>query len=220
MTTDVATVVLLSTLAGLGTGLGGLVVLVRKPGERLFVFLIGLAAGLMIMMSFLELLADSLRLSGLFSAAVGFVSGSLALFFLDFVLPHKHIVSEKGTINAKMLRAGTLIAIGISLHNFPEGIAVAAGYSFLPEVGLVIATAIALHNIPEGMAIALPMCMSGTSRWAAFRIALLSGLVEPLGALIAAVFLTAFLRVNALFIVLCGRSNRVHHRGQTNSNSP
>jgi ZIP family zinc transporter len=174
----------------------------------------------MIMMSFLELLADSLRVSGLFSAAVGFVAGSLALFFLNFVLPHKYSESEKGTINAKMLRAGTLIAIGISLHNFPEGIAVAAGYSFLPEVGLVIATAIALHNIPEGMAIALPMCMSGTSRWAAFRIALLSGLVEPLGALIAAVFLTAFLRVNALFIVLCGRSNGVHHRGRTNSNSP
>jgi ZIP family zinc transporter len=192
MSTDVATIVLLSTLAGLGTGLGGLVVLVRKPGERLFVFLIGLAAGIMIMMSFMELLSDSLRLSGLFSAAVGFIAGSLILFLLDFILPHKHIVNEKGTINAKMFRAGTLIAIGISLHNLPEGIAVASGYSYLPEIGLVIAIAIALHNIPEGMAIALPLRMSGTSRWGAFRIALLSGLVEPLGALIASGFLAAF----------------------------
>ena len=192
MGTDIATIVLLSTLAGLGTGLGGLIVLIRKPGERLFVFLIGFAAGLMIMLSFMELLYDSLRLSELLSAAIGFIAGSLVLFLLDFILPHKHIVNEKGTINARMLRSGTLIAIGISLHNLPEGIAVASSYAYLPEIGLVIAAAIALHNIPEGMAIALPLRMSGTSRRHAFRIALLSGLVEPLGALIASGFLAAF----------------------------
>jgi len=191
MTTDIGSIVLLSTLAGLGTGIGGLIVLVRKPGEKLFVFLIGLAAGLMIMLSFMELLFDSLRISGLFPAAVGFVAGTLVLFFLDFILPHKHIVSEKGVIDAKMLRTGTLIAIGISLHNLPEGIAVASGFFFAPEIGVIIAIAIALHNIPEGIAIALPIRMSGTSRWAAFRIALLSGLAEPVGAVIAAVFLTS-----------------------------
>jgi ZIP family zinc transporter len=190
MTTDIASIVLLSTLAGLGTGIGGLIVLVRKPGEKLFVFLIGLAAGLMIMLSFMELLFDSLRISGIFVAAVGFIAGTLVLFFLDFLLPHKHVVSEKGVIDAKMLRTGTLIAIGISLHNLPEGIAVASGYSFAPEIGVIIAIAIAIHNIPEGIAIALPIRMSGTSRWAAFRVALLSGLAEPVGAVIAAVFLT------------------------------
>jgi ZIP family zinc transporter len=190
MTADVVSIVLLSTLAGLATGIGGLIVLVRKPGEKLFVFLIGLAAGLMIMLSFMELLFDSLRISGLFPAAVGFVAGTLVLFFLDFLLPHKHVVSEKGVIDAKMFRTGTLIAIGISLHNLPEGIAVASGYSFAPEIGVIIAIAIAIHNIPEGIAIALPIRMSGTSRWAAFRVALLSGLAEPVGAVIAAVFLT------------------------------
>jgi ZIP family zinc transporter len=191
MSADVLTVVLLSVVAGLGTGLGGLVVLVRKPSEKLFVFLIGLAAGLMIMLSFMELLYDSFATSGLFPAAVGFVAGSLLLFVLDFLLPHKHIVSEKGVIDTKMLRTGTLMAIGISLHNLPEGIAVASGYAYSPEIGLLITIAIALHNIPEGVAIALPIRMSGASRWAAFRIALLSGLTEPAGALIAAAFLTA-----------------------------
>ncbi|TRO47459.1 zinc/iron permease, partial [Candidatus Bathyarchaeota archaeon] len=191
MTIDVASIVLLSTLAGLGTGIGGLIVLFRKPGEKLFVFLIGLAAGLMIMLSFMELLFDSFMMSGLFAAAVGFIAGTLVLFLLDFLLPHKHVVSEKGVIDAKMLRTGTLIAIGISLHNLPEGIAVASGYSFAPEIGVIIAIAIAIHNIPEGIAIALPIRMSGTSRWAAFRVALLSGLVEPIGAVIAAVFLTS-----------------------------
>jgi len=192
MSAEVIDILALSTLAGLGTGLGGLVVLIRKPGEKMLVFLIGLAAGIMIMLSFLELLFDSLKISGLFSASTGFVSGSLVLFLLDVLLPHKHIVSEKGAIDAKILRTGMLIAIGISLHNLPEGIAVASGYSYMPEVGLVIAIAIALHNIPEGIAIALPIRMSGASRLSAFRLALLSGLTEPLGAVIAAVFLSAF----------------------------
>ena len=190
MSTDVVSIVLLSILAGLGTGLGGLIVLVRKPGEKLFVFLIGLAAGLMIMLSFMELLFDSLMMSGLFPAAVGFIAGTLVLFTLDFLLPHKHIANEKGVIDAKMFRTGTLMAIGISLHNLPEGIAIASGYFFAPEIGVIIAIVVALHNIPEGIAIALPIRMSGASRWGAFRIALLSGLAEPAGAVIAAVFLT------------------------------
>jgi ZIP family zinc transporter len=178
-------------VAGLGTGLGGFIVLIRKPGEKLLVFLIGLAAGLMIMLSFMELLFDSLRISGLFPAAVGFIAGSLLLFILDFLLPHTHLVREKGVIDAKMLRSGTLIAIGISLHNLPEGIAVASGYSFAPEIGLIITIAIALHNIPEGIAIALPIRMSGASKWVSFRVALLSGLTEPADAVIAAIFLAA-----------------------------
>jgi len=143
------------------------------------------------MLSFMELLYDSLNISGLFAAAVGFIAGTLVLFFLDILLPHKHVVNEQGIIKPKMFRAGTLIAIGISLHNLPEGIAIATGYFFAPEIGLIIAIIIALHNIPEGMAIALPIRMSGASKWVAFRIALLSGLAEPVGAVIALIFLTA-----------------------------
>lgn len=190
MSTDIGTIFILSLIAGLGTGLGGMIVLIRKPGEKLFVFLIGLAAGLMIMLSFMGLLFDSLTIGGLFPATVGFISGSLLLFFLDFLLPHKHVVSEQGVFKAKMLRSGTLLAIGISLHNIPEGIAVASGYSFAPEIGLIITIAIALHNIPEGIAIALPIRMGGASKKVAFRAALLSGLTEPGGALLAAVFLS------------------------------
>jgi zinc transporter, ZIP family len=188
---DFAIIVLLSTLAGLGTGLGGLIVLVRKPGEKLFVFLIGLAAGVMVMLSFMGLLFDAINISGLFVAATGFIVGILLFFVLDIVLPHKHIVDEKGIIHGKMFRTGTLIAVGISLHNLPEGIAVASGYFHAPELGRVIAVAIALHNIPEGIAIALPFRMSGTSRWFAFKVAFLSGLAEPLGALISLIFLAA-----------------------------
>jgi ZIP family zinc transporter len=91
-----------------------------------------------------------------------------------------------------LLRSGLLIAIGITIHNIPEGIAVGAGYLHAPAYGFFIAMAILLHNLPEGIAIALPLRASGVSRWDSFKAAFLSGMAEPLGAFFAAVFLTAF----------------------------
>lgn len=167
--------------------------LFRRPGKRLLGFLMGLAAGVMIMLSFLELMAEALHVADLLFVASGFMVGALVLFSLDFVLPHMHFsVSEKGLVDVKLFRSGLLIAIGISLHNLPEGVAIASGYSYAPNVGLLIAVAIAVHNVPEGIAICLPICSSVGSRWKAFRLALVSGLMEPLGALIAALLLCNF----------------------------
>jgi len=193
MVNNLADILVLSTLAGLATGLGGLIVVIKRPGKKVLGFLMGLAAGIMITLSFLQLMSEALKISGLLLAASGFVIGSLLMFFLDFVLPHKYFsVDEKGAIDGRLLKSGVLIAMGISLHNFPEGIAVASGYSYLPRLGLVIAIAMAVHNIPEGIAISLPVHMGGASRFTAFRLALISGLVEPLGALVAALFLEYF----------------------------
>ena len=158
-----------ATHGRLGHWAGGLAVLIRKPGEKLLVFLMGLAAGIMIMLSFLELLFESLKIGGLFLATSGFMAGSLVLFFLDFLLPHEHFsVSEKGVLDTKILRdarilkrQGLLIAIGISLHNLPEGIAVASGYSYVPRIGLIIAIAIALHNIPGRCG----NCLANSHEW-------------------------------------------------------
>ncbi|OJX48124.1 MAG: hypothetical protein BGO78_12680 [Chloroflexi bacterium 44-23] len=94
--------------------------------------------------------------------------------------------------NHKMLRTGMLLAIGITIHNIPEGIAVGAGYSHSPDYGVFIAMAILLHNIPEGIATALPLRTSGMYKWDAFWVATLSGLAEPIGALLAGLFLTQF----------------------------
>jgi len=193
MANNLADILILSFLAGLATGFGGLIVVIKRPGKKVLGFLMGLAAGIMITLSFLELMSEALKISGWLLVASGFVIGSLLMFFLDFLLPHKYFsVDEKGVINGRLLESSMLIAIGISLHNFPEGIAVASGYSYLPKLGLVIAIAMALHNIPEGMAISLPVYSSGASRLAAFRLALISGLIEPLGALAAALFLENF----------------------------
>ena len=190
MASNLVDILVLSTLAGLATGLGGLVTLMRRPGRKTLGFLMGLAAGIMITLSFLELMSHATEISGLPLAGAGFVIGSLLMFMLDFLLPHRFFsVDEKGVIDPKIVKSSILIAIGISLHNFPEGIAVASGYSYLPRLGFVIAIAMALHNIPEGMAISLPVYKGGASKFAAFRLALISGLAEPLGALLASFFL-------------------------------
>jgi ZIP family zinc transporter len=95
-------------------------------------------------------------------------------------------------VNPALIKSGLLIAAGIAIHNLPEGFAVGAGFSLSKEFGLFIAAAILLHNIPEGMATALPLCEGGMVRRDALKASILSGLVEPLGALLAAGFLEVF----------------------------
>jgi ZIP family zinc transporter len=190
MVANLMDIIILSTLAGLGTGLGGFLAVIKKTGASTLGFLMGFAAGIMIMLSFLELLSNSISIAGLTVAAVGFLVGALVMFLLDFTLPHRFFkTDEVGVLKPGLLKSGVLIAIGISLHNLPEGIAIATGYAYIPTVGIAIAIAMTLHNIPEGMAIALPCYIGGASKGTAVKLAVVSGLVEPLGALLAAVFL-------------------------------
>jgi len=188
----------------------------------MFGFLMGIAAGVMITLAFLELVNEAWELAGFWTATLGFGAGALFMFMIDILLPHirfgekevygtdptaqleletnphhgRHrfgrIRSETRILDQRMLRSGVLIAIGITIHNIPEGIAVGAGYMYAPRFGMFIALAILLHNIPEGIATALPLCKSGVCRWDSFRVALFSGLAEPIGAVVAALFLTSF----------------------------
>lgn len=218
---DILTVFLLSLIAGLGTGLGGLIAVLRKPGPRQYGFLMGITAGVMITLSFLELVDEAWELQGFATATLGFAAGSLFMFALDVTIPHVRFGEEEiphqnqtvpieytrpqrpgrrrfgrprrnPPVDRVLYRSGILIAIGITIHNIPEGIAVGAGYMHDPAFGFFIALAILLHNIPEGIATALPLCTSGVCRWDSFKVALLSGLAEPVGALLAVLFLTSF----------------------------
>lgn len=183
----------LSLVASLGTGLGGLLAILWKPGRRRFGFLMGFAAGVMLTLSFVELVNEAWRTAGYLTATVGFGLGSMFMFLIDYLIPHIRFEEREGPrINMKLFKTGMLMAIGVTIHNIPEGIAVGAGYMHLPQFGVIIAVAIALHNIPEGIVTTLPLCKSGLCRWEAFRLALFSGLVEPLGALLAVLFLRPF----------------------------
>jgi ZIP family zinc transporter len=214
---------LLSLVAGMGTGFGGLLAVVRRPGRRQFGFLMGMTAGVMISLSFLELVNEAWQQAGYITATIGFGAGAICMFLIDILIPHVrfgeaetpshdqpsqqmvmasahpgrlhyhgHRRYRTPVLDPQLLKSGILIAIGITIHNFPEGVAVGAGYMQSPQFGLFIAIAIMLHNIPEGIATALPLRQSGLSRWDAFWVAFFSGLVEPLGALAAALFLVSF----------------------------
>jgi len=222
----IGNILLLSLIAGLGTGLGGLLAVIRRPGKRSFGFLMGITAGVMISLSFLELINKAWELKGFWTTAIGFTVGAMSMFFLDNFIPHirfgeveshspdeikvdcdqpvmsqsegrrqrrRHTFFHPGQItNQRLLRSGILLAMGITLHNLPEGIAVGAGYLHQPAFGMFVAMAIMLHNIPEGIATALPLCACGVRRRDAIRVATLSGMAEPVGALVAALFLTSF----------------------------
>ena len=145
--------VFLALLAGLATALGALIAFAFKPTKKFISLSIGFTGGVMITLAFAGLLPEAMEISFL-SAIVGFSAGALFLLLLDNLLPHmKFSVLEKGVIDKRMFKTAMLIAIGITLHNMPEGFAVAAGYSYLPSFGLFVAIAIALHNIPEGLAV-------------------------------------------------------------------
>jgi ZIP family zinc transporter len=183
----------LSLVTGLSTGLGGLIAILHKTGRRRFGFLMGFTAGVMLTLAFMELVNEAWRHAGYLTATLGFGLGSLFMFLLDCLIPHIRFEEREGPkIDWKLFKSGMLMAIGVSIHNIPEGIAVGAGYMHTPRFGVIIAVAIALHNIPEGIMTALPLCRSGVCRWRAFRMALFSGLVEPLGAMLAVLFLRPY----------------------------
>lgn len=186
-------ILILSVLAGLATGVGGFLAVIKKPGEKMFGFLIGFAGGVMLIISFFGLVREAWESAGFLTATIGFAIGAFAMLGLDLILPHiRFSVKEKGLMDPKLFTTGVLVALGIAIHNFPEGMSIGAGFLHTPKFGFLIALAITLHNIPEGIATALPIYKSGASRMTACKIALISGLAEPLGAVIMVLFLVQF----------------------------
>ncbi|MFA4946484.1 MAG: ZIP family metal transporter [Candidatus Micrarchaeia archaeon] len=187
---ELLNVLLLSLAAGLATGLGGALAVLRTPGKKSMGVTLGFAAGIMLGLAFLELIPEARALGGFTVAVTGFAVGAAIMLLLDAGLPHiRFRVKEESVFDIKLYKTSLLIAIGIALHNLPEGIAVGAGYAHAPSFGLMVAAIIALHNIPEGMIIAMPCCASGSSKRKSFKLALLSGLAEPFGAVLAFVLL-------------------------------
>ncbi|MDH5462024.1 MAG: ZIP family metal transporter, partial [Candidatus Bathyarchaeota archaeon] len=162
------------------------------PRQKFLDFSMGLAAGVMLTVSFLNLVGRALDMNvGHIVVAVGFVVGATAIMVLDAKIPHMFSFEEYGPVKGRLVKTGMLMAIGVTLHNVPEGLVVAASYAYLPKLGYLVALAIAFHNVPEGIATAAPLYAAGTKKKRIFAITCLSGLAEPLGALIGSVILIA-----------------------------
>ena len=183
----------LSLLAGLSTSIGGLITIVTGAlRERSLDFSMGLASGVMLTVAFLNLIGKALNMGvGYTVVVIGFVAGAVSIMVLDAKIPHIFSFGEYGPVRGQLTKTGVLMAIGITLHNMPEGLIVAAGYAYLPKLGYLVALAIALHNIPEGIATATPLYAAGMKKGRVFKITFLSGSTEPLGALIGSLILVA-----------------------------
>jgi ZIP family zinc transporter len=199
--------VILSLVAGLSTAIGGLLTFViKKPSPRFLAVSLGFSAGVMIFVSFVELLQTGIASVGFAYASLAFFAGMLVMFAIDFLIPHEYM-AEKIAGNGpdkKLAKTGLFVAIGIAIHNLPEGLVVFAGTVHSLPLGIALATAIAIHNIPEGIAVAVPIYAATHDRLKAFAWAFWSGMVEPLGAVMAVLFLMPFLNNAVTGLMMAG----------------
>jgi ZIP family zinc transporter len=208
MASNIGIALLLTAGAGLSTTLGSLLGLaVKKPGPGFMGFTLGFSAGVMLLVSFLELLQGSIISIGLLPALGAFFIGMAGIFFIDLLVPHEYIGQHDypgDQSPERLARTGLLLAFGIGIHNFPEGMATFAGSLRDVRIGMAIAVAIAIHNIPEGLAVSAPVYAATGSRRKAFLWSFLSGATEPVGAAVAALVLLPFLSPAVLGWLLAG----------------
>jgi len=200
----------LTMIAGLATGIGSLIALLSKHTNTKFLCAsLGFSAGVMLYVSFMELIPtakDALILhlgdkTGTLSLVLAFFGGMGLITLIDFLIPKNtnphefqsvEEMSKPENQQKSLHRVGIIIALSLAIHNFPEGIATFTSALNGLSVAIPITVAIAIHNIPEGIAVSVPIYHATGNKRKAFWFSFLSGLTEPLGALIAYLFLMPF----------------------------
>jgi len=175
-------VLLLAALSVLTTLAGVTLAIYIGKNVRAIAIGIGFSAGIMLLISFFELIPEAIDGSNITITATACLSGMLVLAILHWVIPHTHLVEEKGVFNRRLVKTAYLVAFGLILHDVPEGFAMANAYIASPSLGIMVALAIAVHNIPEEFAMAAPIVTVKNKRFL-YTAAFLSGLAEPLGAI-------------------------------------
>ncbi|HRS54445.1 MAG TPA: ZIP family metal transporter [Bacteroidales bacterium] len=174
----------------------------KDVNDKLMKMILGFAAGIMIAASFWSLLLPAIKISAeqahisWLPPLIGFLLGGGFLFIIDKILPHLHYkLSQEKTEGIKTSwNKNVLLFLAITLHNIPEGLAIGVAFGVLSNVkelnllteAMALALGIGIQNIPEGMAVSLPFRVKGFSRWKAFNYGQLSGVVEPIFAVIGA----------------------------------
>ena len=201
----------LTVIAGFSTGIGSLIALIAKRTNTKFLcFSLGFSAGVMLYVSFMDIIPmakEALILhsgdkAGMLSLMLAFFGGMGLIMLIDFMIPKTDNPHEMKGIEEMshpdekqktLHRTGIVLALTLTAHNFPEGIATfATAMSSGLSVAIPITVAIAIHNIPEGIAVSVPIYHATGNKRKAFWLSFLSGLAEPVGALIAFLFLIPF----------------------------
>lgn len=184
-----AKIILGCLIPGLSTAIGAVPIFFSTySSKKMMDVLLSFAAGVMLAASCFSLIIPSIEIGGgntsaVFITALGIFIGGIIIDLIDKFVPHEHLIShrEEGR-NRDRLKKIWLFIVAITIHNFPEGLAVGVGFGSGDfSKGLLIAFGIALQNIPEGLAVALALISENYSKKSAFWIAALTGLVEPVG---------------------------------------
>ena len=208
---NVVAALLLTLFAGLSTGIGSAIAyFIKKPKIAYLSFSLGLSAGVMVYVSFVELLPGATEQVGETWAVVAFFVGIAAIGAIDMLIPepenpHDYTgLDEPAALqrDGNLMRTGLLTALAIGIHNFPEGLATFATALSNIKLGAFIAAAIAIHNIPEGIAVSVPIFYATSNKNKAFFYSFLSGISEPAGAIVGYLILMPFLTPSLLAALL------------------
>lgn len=192
-----------SLAAGAATVLGaGLMVVRGRPGERVVAFSLGLSAGVMLAVVVSDLLPAAYPLGGWLQCSFGFGSGWLLAAALNFWL--RQVERDNFSSLSSLRRLGWLTALGIAVHDFPEGMAIAMGCMTAENLGLLLALAVGLHNVPEGMATAAPLRAGGLSAVQVLAVNMLLALATPAGALLGMVVVKGMPAFFSFMLALAG----------------
>lgn len=211
----------LTLAAGLSTGIGSLIAFLYRRTNRKFLSVsLGFSAGVMVYVSLVEILAkarESLTQewgaqAGGWGMLAAFFGGMLVIALIDKAIPsveNPHEVRSMEELEGqprpdKLMRMGVFTALAIAIHNFPEGLATFVSALQAPSLAIPIVAAIALHNIPEGIAVSVPIYQATGSRQKAFWYSFLSGLAEPLGALLGWLVLRPFMTPAVFGLLFAG----------------
>ncbi len=207
----------LSLFAGLSTAIGGALGLFTSKTNTKFLSLsLGFSAGVMIYISFVEIFPEARHAlaeaypqkQADWITVLGFFVGIFVIGMIDRLIPSEdnpheirkveELNEQKNTKSKRLLRVGLFTALAVAIHNLPEGMASFTAALLEPELGIAIAIAVAIHNIPEGIAVSVPVYHATGNRKKAFWAAFLSGLAEPVGALLVWMVLMPFLSASLL----------------------
>jgi ZIP family zinc transporter len=208
---NVGLALLLTTIAGLSTGIGSTIAyFIKKPKTSYLCFSLGLSAGVMLYVSFVELLPDAFETIGEIIGLYAFFAGIIVIGIIDVVVPEAEnphafkglTLKRRGKPDKALLRVGLLTALAVGIHNFPEGLATFGTALSDVKLGLLIAFAIAIHNIPEGISVSMPIYYATGNKNKAFFYSFISGVAEPVAAVIGLVILLPFLSEVVLAFLL------------------
>jgi ZIP family zinc transporter len=198
---NVIIALILTALAGLSTAFGGLISFCSKnTNKRFLAFTLGISAGVMLYVSFMELMAKATNVlgeiygqkQGSIYVALWFFCGIAVAALIDRLIPEPTIHKHDGKDGYGMMRTGVVTALALGIHNFPEGMATFVSALDSPQMAIPIVVAIAIHNIPEGIAVAVPIYYATGSKKKGFIYSFVSGMAEPLGAAFGYLLLMPF----------------------------